>query len=924
MKKSLLFVAIVFFISGSLSAQVAINTTGDEADPSAILDLQSTTKGFLVPRVTSAQRNLIGTTQSGLLVYDLTTESFWYYDNTQAGWVDMGNGTGVSSIDDLSDAASDDNSVFLGKFSGVSNDGTNNNNTGVGVYSLFTVTGGANNVAVGWSSLGYNSSGSNNCAIGFEAAYRNQSGYSNVAIGNKSLFSNTTRSNLVAIGDSALYNNGTGATFIWQSTNNTAVGSKALRTNRTGSGNTAMGYTTLYLNTTGYNNTANGVLSLQSNSTGYSNTAIGAYSMEDNSYGNSNVAVGESTLEYNISGSNNTALGFMAGRGQLGSSYSGCVFLGNNAGYNNLSDNQLYIDNSNTDTPLIGGDFASNRVDINGTIKITGGTPGLNKVLTSDANGLASWEAPASTVTSLDDLTDAQNSNTSIFIGDNAGASDDGGNYNIAVGTESLALTTSGIRNISVGTYANGKNTTGNNNITLGYGTLRNNITGSNNTAIGDGAGWGLYNNSSVNGCVLIGYQAGYNNVSDNKLYIDNSNTSTPLIGGDFSTNQVDINGTIKITGGSPGANKVLTSDATGLASWVTPTSYASSINDLTDAIYDNTSLYLGYLSGANDDGGNYNLGIGREALTTLTTGLHNTALGYKALATCNADDNTAVGINALRYTTSGTQNTSMGMNALQSNTTGSFNTGVGYETLKTNTEGHVNSAFGISALIANTTGSFNSAFGYLALGDNTVGLGNTAMGYGALSSNTTGTYNTAVGYGSYVASASYSNSIALGYLAPVNGNNQIHLGNTSITEIKGQVSFTTYSDGRIKDNVNEDVIGLDFIMKLRPVTYNINLDKENQLLGISDKVNLPNKYDIEKVKKTGFIAQEVEAAANEVDFDFSGIQSPKNEHDLYGLSYAEFVVPLVKSVQELNQKLEKENAELKARIEKLEQLLIK
>ena len=137
-------------------------------------------------------------------------------------------------------------------------------------------------------------------------------------------------------------------------------------------------------------------------------------------------------------------------------------------------------------------------------------------------------------------------------------------------------------------------------------------------------------------------------------------------------------------------------------------------------------------------------------------------------------------------------------------------------------------------------------------------------------------------------------------------------------------MSFTTYSDGRIKENIKENVKGLDFILKLRPVTYNINLDEENRILGITDKLDLPNKYDIEQVIKTGFIAQEVEAAAREVNYDFSGIQTPKNEHDLYGLSYSEFVVPLVKSVQELNEKLEKENAELKARIEKLEQLIIK
>jgi hypothetical protein len=40
--------------------------------------------------------------------------------------------------------------------------------------------------------------------------------------------------------------------------------------------------------------------------------------------------------------------------------------------------------------------------------------------------------------------------------------------------------------------------------------------------------------------------------------------------------------------------------------------------------------------------------------------------------------------------------------------------------------------------------------------------------------------------------------------------------------------------------------------------------------------------------------------------FDFSGVEKPKNEKDLYGLRYAEFVVPLVKAVQELDEKCRK------------------
>ena len=61
-------------------------------------------------------------------------------------------------------------------------------------------------------------------------------------------------------------------------------------------------------------------------------------------------------------------------------------------------------------------------------------------------------------------------------------------------------------------------------------------------------------------------------------------------------------------------------------------------------------------------------------------------------------------------------------------------------------------------------------------------------------------------------------------------------------------------------------------------------------------------------------MAQEVEAAAESIQYEFSGIDAPKNESDLYGLRYAEFVVPLVKAMQEQQQQIEQlkmENAEI-------------
>jgi hypothetical protein len=65
---------------------------------------------------------------------------------------------------------------------------------------------------------------------------------------------------------------------------------------------------------------------------------------------------------------------------------------------------------------------------------------------------------------------------------------------------------------------------------------------------------------------------------------------------------------------------------------------------------------------------------------------------------------------------------------------------------------------------------------------------------------------------------------------------------------------------------------------------------------------------DSERLKQqevqSGFIAQEVEQAANEVGYNFHGVDKPKNSTSHYGLRYAEFVVPMVKAIQEQQEQI--------------------
>lgn len=322
---------------------------------------------------------------------------------------------------------------------------------------------------------------------------------------------------------------------------NTTIGSFTLRNNLTGRGNNAMGFGALYKNG-GDNNVANGVQSLNSNTTGNNNTAIGAFSLFEN-----------------ITGSENTVLGNRAGYKNLG---SGNIFIGNKAGYNEVESNKLYIENSDSDTPLIGGDFSSNIVTINGSLAIVDGTEALGKVLTSNANGLTSWQEIDIAPTTLNNIEDViySVSTSNLFIGKAGNTTATGssnnaigygtlvnlstGKYNNAFGYASLNSNTIGTGNSSYGQYSNFSNTTGDYNTGIGYGANYNNKTGSFNTSIGSYSGL----NSTGSNNIFLGYRAGQDELGNNKLYIENSNSSKPLIGGDFDTDEVTINGELNVT----------------------------------------------------------------------------------------------------------------------------------------------------------------------------------------------------------------------------------------------------------------------------------------------------------------------------------------------------------------------------------------
>ncbi|MBI9037237.1 MAG: tail fiber domain-containing protein [Bacteroidales bacterium] len=256
-------------------------------------------------------------------------------------------------------------------------------------------------------------------------------------------------------------------------------------------------------------------------------------------------------------------------------------------------------------------------------------------------------------------------------------------------------------------------------------------------------------------------------------------------------------------------------------------------------------------------------------------------------------------------------RNVFIGSFAGHGNTVGDGNVAIGQGVMPFNSSGSFNVAVGMNSLYLNT-GEGNSAFGESSLVNSTEGNRNTAIGKHTMLTNVSGSYNTALGYNADVATEALENSTAIGNGSIVTASNQVRIGNSNVSSIGGQVDWTTLSDGRFKTDIQENVAGLDFILNLRPVTYKLDKNSIDEFLDRDENEKTNEKAQI---IESGFIAQEVEQAAKNLGFEFSGIDVPQNESDYYGLRYAQFTVPLVKAIQEQQKIIE----ELKARIEQLE-----
>lgn len=452
---------------------------------------------------------------------------------------------------------------------------------------------------------------------------------------------------------------------------------------------------------------------------------------------------------------------------------------------------------------------------------------------------------------------------------------------NLGLGENALTAAT-GTRNTAVGVNALKNNTTGFSNVAIGKSALDTNVTGRDNTAIGVDA---LFSNIDADTNTAIGKAA---------MFFNTEGFENTAVG--YASLYANTVGSGNVAVGF----EALTANTTGL---------------------NNTALGKEALK-ANITGLN-NTAVGTEVLLLNITGSDNTAVGRAALCLNNSGNyNTALGKGALMLNTTGSDNVAVGKEALLGNTTGIKNVAMGKDTLKANTTGYDNVAVGSSALLNNDTGYGNVALGRNALVDNTTGYHNVAVGQNALA-NITGFSNTAIGKGAGATATNLNFTITLGENTVPVGTDYITMGKNGGTDriynqFTANATWTRVSDERIKKDIEtNNVLGLDFIVDLRTVTYKFKAPSE-----LSPEMI---EYDKEKDKPShdkrmfGFIAQEVkETLDNHNIKDFAGWHVDENGKDkLQGISYEMFVMPLVKAVQELSTK----NQELMKRVEALENL---
>jgi len=290
-------------------------------------------------------------------------------------------------------------------------------------------------------------------------------------------------------------------------------------------------------------------------------------------------------------------------------------------------------------------------------------------------------------------------------------------------------------------------------------------------------SGWVAQLNNSSYGTVLAGPTL-------TSLLASTATTATNLAGGSAGTipYQSAAGTTVQLAAGSSG--QFLRSNGAAAPSWVTAPSSPAATPSVQGTVYarqDTSGGYqaFGYLAMGSITSGLFNTAVGLQALRDTTTASGSTAVGHQSLIFANGAANTAVGYQTLYSNSNGLNNTAIGYQALYSHQNGQDNTAVGYQSMYSATGATYNTAIGRSAMTALTTGSGNIAVGAMT-------------GAGAVSP----------------------------VFAITNQQNRISMGSTAVTNAYVQVAWTVVSDARDKTDFAPVPHGLAFVTNLKPTAY--------------------------------------------------------------------------------------------------------
>ncbi len=473
-KQVIVFLNLFLLVSvpKAFAQNVAINATGSYPDTSAILDISSTTRGFLAPRMTTTQQNAIVLPANGLLIFNTTDNVFKVNTGTTGSpvWTPLsgGGGSGITSLNGLTGTTQTFATGTSGTDFNISSSSTTHtlNIPDASATARGLITTGTQTVA------GAKTFSNNATFSGTITASTLNSGASTDSVVTASatgLLKKRTVTDVVTQAAWALTgNSGTvdGTNFIGtkdnvalsfkvnnqkagriSSTGNTMYGYTAGNLNK-GTYNTGIGYQALMADTSGDFNTALGVNALAANVTGYYNTALGVNSLYNNTSGSSNTATGLGSLYSNTTGSFSTATGI----------------------------NALYYNTT-------------------GSFNMAEGYYALISNTTGSYNAALGAQALDSNISG--------SYNTAVGV--NSLISNKTGSNNSAIGFYAGLKNTSGSNNTAIGYQALNATTTGSDNVAIGYNTLMSNATGSNNTVIGDSAD---LSSNSISNSTAIGFKS--------------------------------------------------------------------------------------------------------------------------------------------------------------------------------------------------------------------------------------------------------------------------------------------------------------------------------------------------------------------------------------------------------------------------------